>query len=88
MGWIHAKEGRKEEAQQMLVQLQKRFPKAHYQQAMIQTALGKQEEAMSHLIKAFEDGLGYSNTAYDFEYAFRPLWEYAPFVEMFVKPKG
>ena len=72
----------------MLGQLENQFPKSYYQQAMIQTALGKQEEATENLIKAFEGGLSYGNTAYDFEYAFKPLWTYQPFVEKFMKPEG
>ncbi len=89
MGWIHAQEGRKDKARQLLDQLQEKYPKAYYQKAIIHTALSEQVEAMGNLIEAFESGSQiYDNRSYDFDYAFRPLWEYQPFVEKFVKPKG
>ena len=88
MGWIHAQEGRKDKARQLLDQLEDQFPKAHSQQAIIQTALGEHAEAMESLIEAFDSGRNYWEIGYDYEYAFRSLKEYAPFVESFVKPKG
>ncbi|MEL6252586.1 MAG: tetratricopeptide repeat protein [Bacteroidota bacterium] len=56
MGWIHAKEGRKDKARQLLAQLEDLFPKAHYQKAMIQTALGEHAKATKSLIEAFDRG--------------------------------
>ncbi|MDW3651186.1 MAG: adenylate/guanylate cyclase domain-containing protein [Bacteroidia bacterium] len=88
MGWIHAQEGRKDKARQFLDELVEQFPRAYYQQAIIQTALGEKAEAVENLVKAFDAGRFYYNTSYDFEYAFLPLREYQPFVEKFMKPKG
>lgn len=39
-------------------------------------------------LSIFDSGRNYWEISYDYEYAFRPLWEYQPFVEKFVKPKG
>ncbi|MDW3651187.1 MAG: adenylate/guanylate cyclase domain-containing protein [Bacteroidia bacterium] len=88
MGWIHAQEGRKDKARQLLAQLENQFPEAHYQQAMIQTALGEHPKATKNLVEAFDRGGNYWEAGYDYEYAFRPLREYQPFVEKFMKPKG
>ena len=88
MGWIHAQEGKKDKARQLLDQLEDQFPKAHSQQAIIQAALGEHAEAMESLIEAFDSGGNYWEIGYDYEYAFRPLWEYQPFVEKLMKPEG
>ena len=58
-----------------------------YAIAQIYATLNERELATEYLKQAFNEGLGFEDTYYDFDPELIPLHGYTPYEE-FVKPKG
>jgi len=92
LGMTHAKMDNREGAEDVIRLLKTNdgpVQKGRYKYALarIYSALNEKELATEYLKRAFNEGVNFYITRYDFDPAFVPLHDYAPYEE-FVKPKG